>query len=212
MSEKDENLSFWESTQTIPFLKDTGYLGAGTNGAMPQKAFGLWIESEVGQSTLVGKEPFENVWVKVVVDPDQVQKRDMGEYLMYGDFEEVEKVLSAMLTSSLHQTEVRPKGQFDAYMNRAQIDFDEENATEECIGGLETRVAPGKSGGVDVSFRESQRKGGQVISRLNADLSPEAWSLLATEFRKLRTWREECLTKIETARREREAAPAAPGM
>jgi len=216
MSEENENLSFWESSVTIPFLKDTGYLGAATNGAMPQKAFGLWIESEIAQSAAedIKGVPYENVWVRIVVDEAEVQKRHNGEYLMYGDFESVEKVLSAMLTASLHQTEVKPQGRFDAYMNQAQREFDEVNTTEECIDSLEVRVAPGKTGGVDLSFKESQRKGGQVVARLNADLSPESWSLLATEFRRLRTWREDSLRKIETARREREkeAAPATPGM
>ena len=218
MSEDKTSRGFWESSTTIPFLKDTGYLGAGTNGAMPQKCYGFWIETEIGQSPQMGNEPYENVWVRVIMSEDEIDRRHNGEYLMYGDFESVEKVLSAMATANLHKTEVRPAGKFDGYMNRAQIDFDEKNTTEECIDGLSVRVAPGSGGGVDVSFFEPKGKknawfgNDQVIARLNADLSPEGWSLLATEFRRLRTWREECLNKIAASTREQEAASQAPGI
>jgi hypothetical protein len=220
MTEQKERLGFWESTQTIPFLKDTGYLGAGTNGAMPERAYGIWIEAEITETQFGEKDDhLESLWVKIATEEGQLKdrmKRD-GEHFMYGNFEQVEKVLSAMLTASLHQTEIKPEGKFDAYMNRAQIDFDEENSTEECIYGVAARVAIGKTGGVDVSFTEPpKRRGlpGQVVARLNADFSSEGWSMLATEFRKLRVWREECLREISKASREREqeAAPAAPTM
>jgi len=207
---------FYGGTKMIPFASNTGFLGAATNGAMPEKVYGMWVDAEIWLQDSGNPDTIEEAaWIRLAVAKGDAKAQPYTEHLICGDIADVEKIFAGMMNAHLAGRDGVLEVEFTSYRNNAQLKFDE-NVSEEPCNDLKCRVAPGAKGGVDVSFYEktSRHLADKVVSRLNADFTPKGWDLLATEFSKLREWREECHRAIHRAHRERqqEAAPVAPGM
>lgn len=199
--------SFFETTKVVAFSEAAGLVGVATNGAAPQRVYGLFVEAEVYGE--VGEEPTENYWLKAVGTPDLDAWPKEGprpEYIMFSsDLGQIEKVLGAIASASfVPGYDQRLAGSFDGYHNSAQTEHNDATS-EECVYGLGCRVNASEAGFEMRLFSKTT-----TVASIVAKLSPTGVDDVLGIVSGLRQWREAKLREIEEALKEQPAST--PGM
>ncbi len=195
---------FTSTSKTVPFAETAGLLGVETNGAAPQRIFGLFIEADIyGEA---GREPTESYWLKATRQENQAPNPTSApypEFIMFSsEFGKIEAVLGAIASASfVPGYDQRPAGSFDGYHNTAQTEFSGETP-EDCVEGLSCRVNATSAG---FEFRLFNRTA--TVASVAATLAPTGVDDVLGVVGELRKWREDKLRIIEDVLKE-EAAPA----
>lgn len=197
------------TSNLIPFSKEPALLGVDTNGASPQRVYGLFIEAEIYEFQ---GEIVENHWLKASLTNEVFDKqatRQNAEFLMWSNnVQQMDMVIGNIVSASVIKNwDKRLNGTFDSYQNQAQQDFSDE-ATSECIDNLGCRVNSTETG---FAIRFFDKKA--TISSLHAKLQDKAITIALDEIKSLREWSDKhqrILLKEIAAKQENE--PAAPGI
>lgn len=195
------------TSNLIPFSTKPALLGVDTNGASPQRVYGLFIEAEIYE---YNGEITENYWLKARLTEDKFDReatRQDAEFFMWSDnVQQMDMLIGNIVSASvIRHWDKRLNGEFDSYQNQAQQDFSDE-ATSECIDKLGCRVNSTENG---FSVRFFDRK--TTISSLHAKLEDKAVTIALDEIKSLREWSDKCqrvLLKEIAAKQEDE--PSAP--
>lgn len=201
-----EETHFTSTSKTVPFAESAGLLGFATNGAAPQRIFGLVVEADIyGEPD---RDPTESYWLKATRQEDPSPNPAAApypEFIMFSsDFSQIETVLGAIASASfVPGYDQRPAGLFDGYHNTAQTEFSDATP-EDCVEKLFCRINATVAG---FEFRLFNRSA--TVASVAATLQPGGVDAILGVVGELRKWREEKLRTIDEVLKE--AAPA-PGM
>ncbi|CAH1689532.1 conserved hypothetical protein [Hyphomicrobiales bacterium] len=195
---------FFNTSKTVAFDEAAGLLGFATNGAAPQRIFGLFVEADIYGE--VGCEPTESYWLKATRQEDQSATPASAphpEFILFSsDIGQVEAVLGAIASASfVPGYDQRPAGTFEGYHNSAQTEFSDATP-DDCVEGLSCRV---NSTGAGFEFRLFDRT--TTVASVAAKLAPSGIDDVLSVVGDLREWREDTLRKIDLQLSE-EPAPA----
>lgn len=207
MADKEQlsysNVSKWVSSPVFMFDADLAVLGLDTNGAAPQRIYGLRVE---GQISDYKGDPAECYWLRAVEDLAEPQNK--ADYVAYfGDVRRLETVLSGIVHASLH-TDYRSsfdKADFSGYHNRAQTDFNEDTS-EECQSDLDCNVASRPNGGFVLELHSNRHGKGECVSSVNATLTQEGVEDILRFTEMVRGWSQTNIAEIEKQVREYKAS------
>jgi hypothetical protein len=197
------------TSNLIPFSNEPALLGVDTNGASPQRVYGLFIGAEIYE---FNGEITENYWLKARLSNGPFNKdvpRQDAEFLMWSDnVQQMDMVIGNIVSASVIKNwDKTLNGKFDSYQNQAQLDFSDK-ASSECIDQLDCRVNSTETGFAIRFFDKSA-----TISSLHAKLQDKAITIALDEIKSLREWSDKnqrILLREIAAKREDE--PAAPGI
>lgn len=195
----------FETSKSISFTEGVCLLGFDTNGAAPQRIYGLFVEAELYADADRSEGLTESYWLKAYCSPDLDAAPKEGprpEYVMYGDnLAQIEKVLGAIASAScLPGYDQRLQGKFDGYHNSAQTQFSDET-DEECVYGLGCRVNASETGFALRLFGKTE-----TVASIAAKLDHACVETALGVVRDLNQWRTDKVREISAAR----AAAAAP--
>ena len=198
---------FTLNSKPIAFTKAAGLLGFATNGAAPQRVYGLYVDANLYGEP--GEEPVESYWLKAVSRPDLLPNPAEGpypEFIMFSsDLGQIEKVLGAIASASfVPGYDQNLPGKFDGYHNTAQTQHSDDTP-EDCVEGLSCRV-----NSTDTAFEMRLFSKTTTVASVCAKLSRTGVDDALSVVSDLRQWRHEKLREIERIMKE-EPSPA-PGL
>lgn len=200
------------SSKLISFGKDVALIGGDTNGAAPQRVYGLFIDAEIYEFQ---NDITEHYYVKAFLDPIGYQPnkpQQNCEWFMYADsVQEIDSIIGTIVNAAaLKNYSKSLNGKHSSYQNNNQQDFSDD-ATAECISGLTCQITS-KDGRVSVKFSDEK----STVSSLNATLPPESVTAALDELKGLRDWKDKTLrTMYEIIQQKKEAEleeTATPGL
>lgn len=196
----------FETSKPVVFSDGVSLLGFDTNGAAPQRIYGLFVEAELHPDDASKDGLMESYWLKAFSSPDLDPAPKDGprpEYVMYADnLAQIEKVLGAIASAScLPGYDQRLQGLFDGYHNSAQAQFSDET-DEECVYGLGCRVNASEAGFALRLFGKTQ-----TVTSIAAKLDASGVEAALGVVRDLNQWRDDKVREI-TAARSAAMAPA----
>lgn len=174
-------------SKLITFTKNPALLGINTNGAAPERVFGLNLEA---QMYIADGEVIQDFWLhaRTKDGPQEQTQRPSNqnsEWVAYfHDTKQVNEVVNAIINAQVGKVErVTLPGSFDGYQNQNQIRYDNENSTDECINGL-TCVVDHKNGGFSLQLKDKSVN----ITSLDATLSDSGVSTMLDTVREVTAW------------------------
>jgi len=192
----------------IRFSQEPALLGVDTNGASPQRVYGLFIDGEIYEHK---GEVTQNYWLKAALDEkaDAENSRQKSEFLMWSEnVRELDMVIGSIVSASVLKNWNRTlDSKFESYQNSSQLDFSDD-ASAECISNLGCRV-----NSTDTGFAIRFFDKNKTISSLHAKLEDKAITAALNEIKSLRDWsntHQRTLLMESAAKKEDE--PAAPGV
>ena len=205
-----DDSSRYYATPLFPIASGTGLLGASINGAMPDPAFGFWLEWE-GNAAPEEAEVTENMWVRVATSRDNGPQTGRGDHLVFAsDARKIERLFAAIVEASTRRLDtVTMPDKYDGYRNHAQSQFDE-NARDDGIENLTCRVMSRQDGSFEVYLGDEAKVGEGPVARLNGKLAPEHIVLLQTEFAKFREARDEAMRDLNKVLEAGQSSAPAP--
>ncbi len=188
-----------------------GLLGAGTNGAPPDTAFGFIVEAEM---THVDGGVSECYWLRPVTEIDVAGKaRGTQNFLFTGDRMAYGRLLSTMydnLSRGAGVAATAVDGAFDGRRNWAQEDFDPEMGQDDDIEGVKAFVGRSPAGHLEVSLLTGNGKAGfQAVARLDGHLTNETERFRSVMTRVM-AWARDSREALDERALEH-AAPMSPG-
>jgi hypothetical protein len=198
------------TSNLIPFSKEPALLGVDTNGASPERVYGLFIGAEIYK---YNDEITENYWLKATLTKGNFDKQATGqeaEFLMWSpNVQQMDMVIGSIVSASVIKNWNKTlNGKFDSYQNLAQQEFSDE-ATSECIDNLGCRV-----NSTDTGFAIRFFDRNTTISSLHAKLEDKAITTALDEIKSLREWSDKCQRALlkEIAARREDTPAAAPAL
>jgi hypothetical protein len=198
---------FFKTSPYFRFAEGVALLGAGTNGAQPQRIYGLFVESHAYE---FDGEMSQDHHIKacVAADPDfNPESVADTEFVAYGDkVEKVVAILGAVATAaSVPGFDGSLDGTFDGYRNTAQLNFDE-MASPEGIEKLKCQVKAENGG---FHLRMVERPAAKVVTSVIGSFDAVTVTSLLGYLEELQTWVAKCARDIETGLKAARTATAA---
>jgi hypothetical protein len=197
------------TSNLIPFSPEAALLGVDTNGAAPQRIYGLFLEADIYEFQ---GEITENYYLKARLTDapfDKTLTQQNAEFFAYSsDVQRMDMIIGSIVNASaLKNWSKTLNGKFDSYQNQSQQDFSEE-ATAEGIDNLACRVNSTETGFAIRFFDKTD-----TISSLHAKLQDKAITIALDEIKSLRDWSDKWQrVLIKEISAEQENEPAAPGV
>lgn len=200
------------SSKLIPFGTEVALIGSDTNGAAPQRVYGLFIDAEIYE---FGNEINEHYYVKAFLnstgyEPGKPQQD--YEWFMFADGAQgIDTLIGTVVNAAVMENYSKTlNGKHSSYQNLNQIKFSDD-ATDECIDELTCKISA-KDGRVSVTFTDEKA----TVSSLHATLPQKSITIALDELKALREWKDKTLrTMYEIIRQRKEAEleeTAAPGL
>jgi hypothetical protein len=197
------NDNFIAPTTGLIRFAEGGFVGADTNGAVPTPVLGLVIDSEIYADD--DGKLIESYWLKGVKSLHDNGNPDQVEFVMYsGDFAQVEKLASAIVTATIRRTSAVVGHDYSGYYSNAQIEHADlinggnaMDVSEECIEDLKLTVGSPDGSAIEVALYTAN---GKPVARLNGDLSMTAVKELAAQIEKMRDERAAYAEEIDNSR------------
>ncbi|TLX15957.1 hypothetical protein [Rhizobium sp. MHM7A] len=174
---------FGITTDLIHFSDAPALLGVDTNGAAPQRVYGIFVEAEMYEYE---GDITQNYWLKLATSStfDKSSSQPGAEHFMWAsDVQRIDLFLGAIVSASVVKGWNRElNGKFDGYQNIAQVEFSED-ATEECWDNLSCRV-----NSTDGGFEARLYNKHATLASIYAALSDKGIDQALDAVKELREW------------------------
>jgi hypothetical protein len=197
-----ENHHEYYSSNLIPFGKEVALIGSDTNGAAPQRVYGLFIDAEIYE---FGNEITEQYFVKAFLRPEGYKRGNLQqdcEWFMYADSaQDIDSLIGTVVNAAVMENYSKTlNGHHSSYRNNNQLEFSDDT-TFECIDDLTCKIIS-KDGRVHVKFTDQEA----TVSSLNATLPSKSITVALDELKALRDWKDKTLRSMYDIIQQRKEA------
>lgn len=211
MSENKPHDAYYTSS-VIEFDQSPALLGANTNGAAPQRIYGLYVSANLCESN--GK-PSGGYWLKANTakprtdDPDHFKAFEHVAYV--NTPQEVEAILGAIVSASLSSDFERAlPGKMGGWHNSGQLTFSEDTP-EGCVYDLSCRIGATKRG-FNLRLFDATSYRATNVATVEAKLTSDGIDTALKIVRELNDWAAEHTRIIEQQIEAKDTASAVPGL
>lgn len=186
------------TSDVIPFHSEIALLGANTNGAAPERIYGLFIEGNICEAK---GEVSQGYWLRATTEPanDDGSHPKGWQNVIFADTpQDVEMILSAIVNSSIDPMSVTYiPAKLSGWHSHGQIRFNEETP-EDCVYELGCKVRA-TSNGFNLTLQHKMNHGKADVNSISAALGPVGIDVAMSTVAKLHNWSDEHSRNIQKA-------------